>query len=289
MIRHEIPPAAPEQELSRYLRRAWPLLPGHVLKDLMKRRDVRVNGARSGKGTAVRGGDVLEIYGDARWFEPDVEVLFDDGRLLAAVKPQGLPSLPDRDGVGADTMEARLKRLHPSARLCHRLDAATGGAMLAALDDETEALALRAFKNRELVKNYRAVLCGEPLAGERTLTAQLFKDAKRGVVRVSERSSPGSQEIVTRVRPLCALPNDLWEAELEPVTGRTHQLRAHMAFIGRPILGDDKYGDREINKRLGFDGRLCLWCERIAIPEGGALGAYAGREFCAAAPEWVKQ
>ena len=289
MIRHEIPPAAPEQELSRYLRRAWPLLPGHVLKDLMKRRDVRVNGARSGKGTAVRGGDVLEIYGDARWFEPDVEVLFDDGRLLAAVKPQGLPSLPDRDGVGADTMEARLKRLHPSARLCHRLDAATGGAMVAALDDETEALALRAFKNRELVKNYRAVLCGEPLAGERTLTAQLFKDAKRGVVRVSERSSPGSQEIVTRVRPLCALPNDLWEAELEPVTGRTHQLRAHMAFIGRPILGDDKYGDREINKRLGFDGRLCLWCERIAIPEGGALGAYAGREFCAAAPEWVKQ
>ena len=289
MIRHEIPPAAPEQELSRYLRRAWPLLPGHVLKDLMKRRDVRVNGARSGKGTAVRGGDVLEIYGDARWFEPDVEVLFDDGRLLAAVKPQGLPSLPDRDGVGADTMEARLKRLHPSARLCHRLDAATGGAMLAALDDETEALALRAFKNRELVKNYRAVLCGEPLAGERTLTAQLFKDAKRGVVRVSERSSPGSQEIVTRVRPLCALPNDLWEAELEPVTGRTHQLRAHMAFIGRPILGDDKYGDREINKRLGFDGRLCLWCERIALPEGGALGAYAGREFCAAAPEWVKQ
>ena len=289
MIRHEVPAGVNAQELSRYLRRAWPLLPGHALRDLLKNRDVRINGARAGKGAQLRGGDRLEIYGDARWFEPSVEILFDDGHLLAAVKPQGLPSLPDRDGVGADTMEARLRRTHPTARLCHRLDAATGGVMLASLDGDANERALAAFKNRELHKTYRAILSGAPPKGERTLRAQLFKDAKRGAVRVSDRPSPGSREIVTRVKPLRTLADGLWEAELEPVTGRTHQLRAHMAHIGCPILGDDKYGDREINRRGGAAGRLCLWCERIEIPAGGALAAWAGQSFQAEAPKWLEK
>ena len=289
MIRHEVPASVKAEELSRYLRRAWPLLPGHALRDILKNRDVRINGARSGKGAQLRGGDVLEIYGDARWFEPAVEILYDDGHLLAAVKPQGLPSLPDRDGVGADTMESRLTRTHPTARLCHRLDAATGGVMLASLDEETNARALAAFKNRELHKTYRAILSGAPPKGERTLRAQLFKDAKRGLVRVSDQPSRGSQEIVTRVKPLRSLEDDLWEAELEPVTGRTHQLRAHMAHIGCPILGDDRYGDREINRRLGFVGRLCLWCECIEIPADGALAPWAGQKFIAEAPRWLER
>ena len=289
MIRHEVPAGVRSEELSRYLRRAWPLLPGHALRNLLKNKDVRVNGARSGKGAQLRGGDVLEIYGDARWFEPPVEILFDDGKLLAAVKPQGLPSLPDRDGVGADTMEARLMCVYPNARLCHRLDAATGGVMLAAADGETYERALEAFKARQLHKTYRAILCKEPPRGERTLRAQLFKDAKRGIVRVSDQPSRGSQKIVTRLKPLRELRDGLWEVELEPVTGRTHQLRAHMAHIGCPILGDDKYGDREINRREGLSERLCLWCERIEIPAGGALKDYAGREFRAEAPEWLER
>ena len=289
MIRHEVSAAVKAEELSRYLRRAWPLLPGHALRDILKRRDVRINGARAGKGAQVHGGDVLEIYGDARWFEPAVEVLFDDGHLIAAVKPQGLPSLPDRDGVGADTMEARLRRIHPEARLCHRLDAATGGVMLAAADKEIYERALEAFKARQLHKTYRAILCKEPPRGERTLRAQLFKDAKRGVVRVSDQPSRGSQEIVTRLKPIRELRDGLWEVELEPVTGRTHQLRAHMAHIGCPILGDDRYGDREINRREGFAERLCLWCERIEIPAGGALSEWAGQEFFAEAPRWLER
>ena len=288
MIRHEIPAGVPAQELSRYLRRAWPLLPGHVLRDVLKRRDVRVNGARAGKGAQVRGGDALEIYADARHFEPAAEILFDDGRLLVAVKPQGLPSLPDRDGVGADTLQARLERAHPGARLCHRLDAGTGGVMLAALDEETEALFFEAFKAHALKKTYRAVLLGAPPRGERVLRAQLVKDARRASVRVLDRVAPGSKEIITRFKPLGALENGCWEAELEPITGRTHQLRAHMAHIGCPILGDDKYGDREQNRRLAPGGRLCLWCEEMEIPNG-TIQRYAGMRFHADPPEWFNK
>lgn len=288
MIRHVAPPELGGEELSRYLRRAWPLLPGHVLRELLKKRDVRINGAKAGKGNSVRGGDVLEIYAAEKYFLGDAEILFDDGRLLAAVKPQGLPSLPDQDGVGADTMELRLQRLHPEAQLCHRLDAGTGGVMLASLCEETREQAFSAFKNHEIRKSYRALLCKRPPKDALLLRAYLVKDARRASVRVTDKPCAGAKEIVTRVQ-LIGEEGGLWRAELEPVTGRTHQLRAHMAHIGCPILGDDKYGDREINRRLGFAGRLCLWCETLMIPEGSALRPYIGQKFYAEAPQWLKK
>ena len=288
MIRHEIPSGVRSEELSRYLLRAWPLLPGHVLRELMKKKDVRINGVKSTKGASVRGGDVLEIYADNRHFEGTVEVIYNDGRLMAAIKPQGLPSLPDRDGVGADTMQARLARIHPGAQLCHRLDAATGGVMLAALDDETAAQAFEAFKAHEMRKTYRAILCKKPPKGEMTLRAWLVKDAGKASVYVSDKEKKGAKEIVTRVKVL-GEKGGLWDVELEPVTGRTHQLRAHMAHIGCPILGDDKYGDRAMNKQYGFMTRLCLWCETMEIPQNSPLQNHAGLKFHGDCPEWMQK
>ena len=288
MIRHEVPASLRVENLQRYLKRAWPLLPGHVLRELMKKKDVRVNGVKCGKDDAVHGGDLLEIYADHRHFEVPAEVIHDDGHLLAAVKPQGLPSLPDADGVGADTMEARMRRIHPEARLCHRLDAATGGVLLAALDDETYEQAFAAFKEHGIRKTYRALLCARPPKDDMTLKAYLVKDAKRATVRVTDRPATGAREIVTRLRVRGAR-GDCWDVELEPVTGRTHQLRAHMAHIGCPILGDDKYGDRELNRRLGFMGRLCLWCERMEIPAGSPLKAHTGCVFQADCPDWMEK
>ena len=288
MIRHEVPASLRVENLQRYLKRAWPLLPGHVLRELMKKRDVRINGIKCGKDETVRGGDVLEIYADSRHFEVPAEVIYDDGHLLAEVKPQGLPSLPDADGVGADTMEARMRRIHPEARLCHRLDAATGGVLLAALDDQTYEQAFAAFKEHSIRKTYRALLCARPPKDDMTLKAYLVKDAKRATVRVTDKPCPGAREIVTRLRVRGAV-GDCWDVELEPVTGRTHQLRAHMAHIGCPILGDDKYGDREVNRRLGFMGRLCLWCERMEIPAGSPLKSHVGCVFQADCPDWMEK
>lgn len=287
MIRHTVPQKLRQEELSRYIRRAWPLLPGHVLRELLKKKDVRINGVKSGKGDTVRGGDALEIYAADRYFEIPAEIIFDDGRLLAAVKPQGLPSLPDAEDVGADTMELRLQRVHPDAKLCHRLDAGTGGVMLAAVDEAVEAQAFETFKQHGIRKSYRALLCKRPPRDEMTLHAHLIKDARQASVRVTDRAAKGSKEITTRVKVLGSV-NGLWDCELEPVTGRTHQLRAHMAYIGCPILGDDKYGDREKNRQLGFMNKLCLWCETLEIPAGSPLKDYEGQRFHAPCPEWMK-
>ena len=98
MTGHVIPAGVPAMPLEKYLKRAWPMLPGVVLRVALKKKDVRVNGVRSGADAVVKGGDALAIYLDARWLNPEPEILFSDDRLIVAVKPQGLPVDVDRDG-----------------------------------------------------------------------------------------------------------------------------------------------------------------------------------------------
>lgn len=286
MIEHTVPVSVGTEELSAYLRRAWPLLPGHVLRDLLKKKDVRVNGKRCGKGDKLRGGDILNIYADDRHFAPPAQVLFDDGHLVVMVKPQGLPCVPDRDGVGADTMETRLKRLYPDAQLCHRLDTGTGGVIIAAVDQYTYERAFITFKNHNIRKLYSAILIRKPPKPSMTLRSYLIKDAKHSEVRVCDKPRPEAKEVVTKLQTVKDMADGVVRVQLEACTGRTHQLRAHTAHIGCPILGDDKYGDREINKRLGFAGKLCLWCESMTILKDSPLEQYAGMTWRADPPEW---
>ena len=286
MTGHFIPAGVPEMPLERYLRRAWPLLPGRILRDALKRKDVRVNGARSGSGAVGGGGDELSIYLDDKWLAPAPELLFSDDRLIVAVKPQGLPVDVDRDGVGADTLLIRLQRRWPEARLCHRLDAATGGIVLAAADAAVYEQALEAFRDHSGVgKQYRALALGTFAQKAGTLDAFLAKDARRGEVKVLHRPAPGAKPIRTRYRVLGQRGSGLTDVALEPVTGRTHQLRAHMADFGHPLLGDDRYGDRAANRSRQC-ARLCLWHEKLTVSEDSPLLDYRGMTFRADAPEW---
>ncbi|MBR2798763.1 MAG: RluA family pseudouridine synthase [Clostridia bacterium] len=288
MTSHTVPGGIPAMPLERYLRRAWPMLPGWIIREALKKKDVRVNGARCGAEAIVKGGDALSLYIDARWLEPAPEILFSDGRLIVAVKPQGLPVDVDRDGVGADTLLTRLERRWPGARLCHRLDAATGGIVLAAADEAVLEQALDAFRDhRGVGKAYRALAVGTFDRPEGTLDAFLLKDARRAEVKILHNSAPGAKPIRTRYRVIGARGNGLTEVALEPVTGRTHQLRAHMADFGHPLLGDDRYGDRAANRRYQC-ARLCLWHERLTVSDDSPLVDYRGMIFEARTPEWGK-
>ena len=287
MIEHTVPSGVPAMPLERYLRRAWPMLPGRALREALRARDVRVNGARSGGEATVRGGDALRVYMDDALLLPPADILWTDGRLIVAVKPQGLPVDVDQDGVGADTLLSRLERAFPGARLCHRLDAQTGGIVLAAADDAVWARACAAFRDHGGVrKTYHALAFGRFEAPEGALNAWLVKDARRSLVKVVHRSAPGAKPIETRYRVGDAAAPGLYHVLLEPVTGRTHQLRAHMADFGHPLLGDDRYGDRAANRR--FPGaKLCLWHARLEVSADSPLEAYRGRIFEAPAPEWI--
>ena len=286
MTEHRIPEGVRPMPLERYLKRAWPLLPGHALRSALKRRDVRVNGVRSGADAVVSGGDALTLYMDDGLLSPKAEVLWTDEGLIVSVKPQGLPVDADQDGVGADTLLARLRRRWPEAQLCHRLDAQTGGIVLAAADDAVWRQACEAFRAHAVRKQYRALALGGFDRPEGTLRAWLRKDARRSEVRVLRSPERGAKPIETRWRAVEEAAPGLWRVELEPVTGRTHQLRAHMADFGHPLLGDDRYGDRAANRHWAAN-RLCLWHARLEIPGDSPLAGYRGRAFEAPEPDWL--
>lgn len=283
MIQHKVPMSIPTLPLEKYIARAWPMLPGRAIRELMQRRDVKRGGKRLGAKDIVYPNDELTIYLPDRFLPEPVHLVYNDGKLLAAVKPQGLPVDVDQDGIGADTLLTRLQAVHPNAMLCHRLDAATGGLVLAAADDEICAQALETFKQHALRKCYLAWTKGGYDRPEGTLRAWLAKDARQAKVRVIHHDAAAAKPIETRYR-VVEDHGDLAKVLLEPVTGRTHQLRAHMADVGHPILNDDKYGDRALNR--AHAGSLRLWCSWVQINKDAPLINYRGQRFEAPNPSW---
>lgn len=286
MIQHTIPEGISAMPLERYLKRAWPMLPGHAVRELLKKRDVKRAGERLGAEAVVRGGDALAIYLPDKYHPAPVQLCYEGAGLVAAVKPQGLPVDVDQDGIGADTLLSRLHRTHPTAQLCHRLDAATGGIVLAATDDETCAQALETFRAHALQKKYLALAKGRFDRREGVLKDWLVKDARQSTVRVVPGEIRGAKPIETRYRVIDE-KNGIARVELEPVTGRTHQLRAHMAYYGHPLLGDDKYGDRAANKAA--PGPLRLWCAELRIHRDSPLTDHRGECYAAPAPQWWEE
>lgn len=277
---HRVPASVAPIEVYRYIRRAWPLLEGYRIRGAFQRKDIRINGARAVRGELIRGGDELLLYLPDALLSQEIKVIFDDGRLLVVEKPVGLPVDADRDGIGEDTVLARVRARYPSAALCHRLDTDTGGALLIALDGQTLTALNGAFKRGEIEKTYRAIVAGAP-SESGSLTGYILKDERSGSVKIRNESAPGARSIRTDYSVIKAgFRGDaiLNYVEIDLKTGRTHQIRAHFASVGWPLLGDDKYGNRALNKRYKTF-RPCLWCVRLSIRAGGALEAYKGMRF----------
>ncbi len=288
MIASVVPVRVKEMTAARYLSRAWPLLPSYAVRDAFSKKDVKVNGMRALPDTLVRGGDRVEVYLPARQESARLNVLFEDERLLVFLKQVGLPADVDQDGIGEDTVKTRLVRHCASARPVHRLDTGTGGVMLAAKTDESEDALRAAFAGHRIEKHYRALALGRLPRRSDTLKAYLLKNARDARARVVDNPLPGALPIETRYEVLRArTAAGLVVSELDVMipTGRTHQIRAHMSHIGHPLVGDDKYGDRNANKRLSAAG-VCLWCQSLEIRDEKSFPEHAGRSFCADAPSW---
>lgn len=281
MREHLVEDGVRDTPVFAYLRRAFPLLPAFALREALKKRDVRVNGARSGAEATVRGGDRLRLYIDEKFFSGSLRVLFQDAGLLVVEKPQGLPVDADEAGIGADTLLSRARTAHPSARLCHRLDSGVGGVVLLSLDPETHEAILRAFREETLEKRYALCAVGNVEKQEGRLVHYIRKDAAMSLVQTFDSPVPGAKRAELLYRRLGAfeskgVPLSVLEVELH--TGRTHQIRAQMAHIGRPIAGDDKYGDRAVNAAL--HARMpSLWCVRMALFGDALPPRYRGMAF----------
>lgn len=247
------------ERADRALARNLPELPGWRLRQAFAQRDVKCNGKRIAADALVSAGDVLHVYTPEAG-EP-LRILFEDDAYAVIDKRQGMPT------QGEGSVEAAFARQTGRVALaCHRLDVQTGGLLLLAKGEASRQLAEEAFAEHRVEKIYQAEVCGHPTRSSATLKAYLRKDSEAARVRIYDAPVSGALPIETRYRTL-AIHADTALLEIMLVTGRTHQIRAHLAHIGHPVLGDDKYGNRAVNRAHNVR-RQRLWATRLTLWDG---------------------
>lgn len=238
--------------------------------------------------TALPKGGVWDTPG----FPPALEaaaagfrLAYADENLLAVDKPAGLATA-EADAPGGDTLEGRLRALYGQVFPLHRLDVNTTGLVLFARTPQAQALLLEAFAKRQVRKTYHCVARGGPAPPEALRAAYLEKDPLAARVRVSDGPAPGAKRIETAYRMLASKPGEsLLAVDLR--TGRTHQIRAHLAHLGHPLLGDDKYGDRAWNRARKVSlPRLCAVEIAFSLPPDSPL-SYLNSLRLTARPPWT--
>lgn len=187
-------------------------------------------------------------------------ILYADAHLLIADKPAGLLSVPGRGPDNQDCLIARLQGDYPDALTVHRLDMATSGVMAFGRGPEAQRALSRAFEQRRVAKRYVALVAGRVTQDAGEIDLPLICDwPNRPLQKVDHDLG---KPALTRWRVL-ARGEAMTEVELAPVTGRSHQLRVHMAALGHPILGDRFYAPPEVQ---AMSARLCLHACRLSLP-----------------------
>ncbi|MBN2490117.1 MAG: RluA family pseudouridine synthase [Planctomycetes bacterium] len=279
--------AAPDadQRLDRYLRKLVPGAPASFLFKAIDRGRIRLNGAKVAPGTRVRAGDEIalpigraEMARLARRAAPPrpgtgsgasvLRVVHEDDAILAADKPAGQTT---HGGAGSLT-DAVLRRIGPSCtaaltfRLApaHRLDKDTSGVIVFGKTPAAQRALAAAFRERAVAKHYAALVLGKTPAAAELTSCLVRRNRPRGPKMIE---GAGGAAAETRYRRL-ATSGRVSLVELCPGTGRTHQLRAQLAGLGHPILGDRRYASdtaRALARELGLD-RLFLHALRLVLP-----------------------
>lgn len=263
------------QRLDRFLLKLFPMLKSGVINKAVRNKDIRLNGKRTESSHRLEKNDAVYIFlpdslleakrneDDFMAAKDDLTVIYEDENILLADKEQGLVVHSDESGT-ADTLINRIKKylylkgeylpekerfFAPS--LCNRIDRNTGGIVIAAKNAEALRILNEKIKKRELVKKYLCIVIGKPEKKENVLTAYLERDMTNKRVIISDKKTPDNLTINTKYMVIDSC-GELSLLEVELLTGRTHQIRAHMAYIGHPLLGDGKYGVNRVNVKYGF-------------------------------------
>ena len=274
-------PAAEGQRIDACIRRFLPEVPQRTVQQSFARRDVKLDGKRVKPDVRVFAGQKVELF-CMEQTTPLVDVVYEDEDVLLINKRAGVSVEPDEKG-GVTLTELALRHVHqqnPAAwppKACHRLDNQTCGLTLFAKNERAEAILTRSFKERTMDKRYICLVRGMMKPPAATCKAYLLKDAKAAHVTIHDDAVKGARPIITEYETLESGPISRLLVHL--VTGRTHQIRAHMAALGHPLLGDDVYGDRAFNRQQKVQGRLCLCAARLTLDTGGELPQLDGKTF----------
>lgn len=278
--------AAEGQRIDACIRRFLPELPSRIVQESFSRRDVKLDGKRVKPDVRVSDGQKVELF-CMEQAAPLVDVVYEDDDVLLVNKRAGISVEPDeRGGVTITELALRhVRQKNPDAwppKACHRLDNQTCGLLLFAKNERAEAILTHAFRERTMDKRYICLVRGMMKPPAATCRAYLLKDAKAARVTILDDAVRGARPIVTEYETLEAGPISRLLVHL--VTGRTHQIRAHMAALGHPLLGDDVYGDRAFNRQQKVQGKLHLCAAQLTLETGGELPQLDGRTFTVKCP-----
>ena len=302
----DVAPDEDGKSLVRVILKRRPDLSGAKVFQTLRKRDIKVNGKRPRADQAVFSGDHVTLYGlEAHAGRPSApalyQVVYRTEQVLVVNKQPGLAVNAGPDGVPGLLEQIQSDLNWPTACLCHRLDRQTGGLLILAANPTLCQDIRHQMQQGHVVKRYACLVRGVPDQGRTVrchdgtrmleIEGYLEKQAEKSIVYLHDQKQPGDLPVVTRYRIVRVFEkagpdgSDVAWLEVELVTGRTHQIRAHLAHIGHPLLGDGKYGRNTYNRSLQGAAisrrRQQLWAAVLYFQPAcsGPLADLAGRKI----------
>ena len=290
--------------LDKFITKNCPTLPSSLMFKYIRTKRIKVNGKRAEISTRLNVGDTVSAYINDEFFvsvQPKydflsapatLDIVYEDENILLADKKQGLLVHPDKNEY-TNTLIARIQHyLYKKGEydpenensfrpaLANRIDRNTGGIVIAAKNAEALRILCEKIKDRELDKRYLTVVHGVPEKKSAILSGYLEKDEDKNRVYMKKNRSDGAKTVKTKYTVLES-KNGLSLLEIELITGRTHQIRAHMASIGHPLLGEGKYSKSAADRKMGFD-KQALYSYSLNFDfktDAGILNYLSGKKF----------
>ena len=296
------------QRLDKFVTKTVPNLPKALLYKYIRTKRIKVNSKRAEISTRLNEGDTVDMYINDEFFvksetrydfssaSDKLDIIYEDENIMLLDKKAGLLCHPD-DKEYVDTLISRVKKYLYNKKeydpdeensftpaLVNRIDRNTGGIVIAAKNAQSLKILNAQMKERNLKKTYLCVVHGVMERQSGLLTGWLVKDEDKNKVKIFKNQVPDSKEIKTKYTVIeNDRDNNLSLVEVDLLTGRTHQIRAHFASIGHPLLGDGKYGTNALNKKMGYKKQF-LYSYKLRFDtdeSAGELSYLNGRTFTA--------